>query len=169
MLEKGNLTYQLNACAMQVSNTLGIGNMEYVYCRALAMELNLLGIAFQREVWLPIHYRNLIIAHRRVDFLCENQVTIEVKAKSQLNNIDFAQALNTLKQINIPSGLLYNFGTAKLEFKLLFNNAYQPNKVFQAATPEMVGEPSDDLFELRNYLPAWVIHKMQHDKRKQKK
>jgi GxxExxY protein len=169
MMEKGDLTYRLNACAMRVSTTLGIGNMEYVYCRALAIELNLAGIAFQREVWLPIHYKNLRIAYRRVDFLCEGKVTIEVKAKSQLTDVDFVQAINTLQQLNIPAGLLYNFGTIQLQFKHLFNNRFQPDALTQPITPEMVGEPSDDLFELRNYIPAWVLHKMQYDKRKGKK
>jgi GxxExxY protein len=168
MMEKGDLTYRLNACAMRVSTTLGIGNMEYVYCRALAVEFRTAGINFQREVWLPIHYNRLIIAYRRVDFLCEGKVTIEVKAKSLLTDIDFVQAINTLQQINIPSGLLYNFGTVQLQFKHLFNNRFQPDQVALPITSEMVGEPSDDLFELRNYIPAWVIHKMQYDRRKNK-
>ena len=149
-MEKGDLTYRINGCAMTVHTKLGRGCMEYVYCRALAIELRRAGIAFRREVWLPIYYDNYKIAARRVDFLCENQVTVEVKAKTELENKDFSQALNTLAQINIKEGLLLNFGSQVLLYKHLFNNAYEPEKVSTDITPELVGEPSDDLFELRN-------------------
>ena len=93
-------------------------------------------------------------------------ITIEIKAKSLLAKEDFSQALNTLEQLNIKNGLLFNFGSTVLEYKHLFNNAYEPNKESIDITPEMVGEPSNELWELRNYLPDWVIHKMQHDKKK---
>ena len=168
-MEKDDLTYRINGCAMTTHKKLNRGCREYVYCRALAIELGRADILFQREVWLPIYYDNYKIAARRVDFLCENQVTIEVKAKSLLGNDDMSQALNTLEQINIKSGLLLNFGSPALEFKHLFNNKYEPDKVSIDITPELVGEPSDNIWELRNYIPDWVIYKMQHDKLKQKK
>jgi PD-(D/E)XK nuclease superfamily len=120
-------------------------------------------------VWLPIYYENYKIAARRVDFLCDKQVTIEVKAKSQLTNDDMSQALNTLEQLNIKKGLLLNFGSPVLEYKHLFNNKYELDKESLEISPELVGEPSNDLWELRNYLPEWVIHKMQHDRLKKNK
>lgn len=168
-MEKGDLTYRINGCAMTTHRKLNRGCREYVYCRGLALELGRANIEFKREVWLPIYYDDYKIAARRVDFLCENQVTIEVKAKSLLGNDDMSQALNTLEQINIKCGLLLNFGSPALEFKHLFNNKYEPDKVSVDITPELVGEPSDNVWELRNYIPDWVIYKMQHDKLKQKK
>ena len=165
-MEKDDLTYRINGCAMTVHKKMGRGCREYVYCRALAIELGRANIAFEREVWLPIYYDNLKIAARRVDFLCNRSITIEIKAKSLLAKEDFSQALNTLEQLNIKNGLLFNFGSTALEFKHLFNNAYEPDKQSIDITPEMVGEPSNELWELRNYLPDWVIHKMQHDKKK---
>ncbi len=167
-MEKGDLTYQINGCAMKVHQKLGRGFMEYVYCRALAIELRRAGIPFEREVWLPIYYDQYKIAARRVDFLCDNFVTVEMKAKTALDEKDFAQAINTLGRLNIPSGLLLNFGAKSLEYKHLFNTSYEKDKSVEELTPEMVGEPSDDLFELRDYIPAWVIHKMQLDKTKKK-
>ena len=168
-MEKGDLTYRINGCAMTVHNKLGRGCLEYVYCRALAIELRRAGIAFQREVWLPIYYDNFKIAARRIDFLCDNLITVEVKAKSEIESKDYSQSLNTLEQLNVKEGLLLNFGSTVLEFKHLFNNIYEPNKVSEDISPEMVGEPNDDLWELRNYVPSWVIHKMQMDKRRLKK
>jgi GxxExxY protein len=167
-MEKDDLTFRINGCAMTAHRKLGRGFREYVYCRALAIELGRANILFEREVWLPIYYDNFNIAARRVDFLCERLVTIEVKAKSQLTNEDMSQAINTLERLNIKSGLLFNFGSAALEFHHLFNNKYDPNKISEDITHELVGEPSNELWELRNYIPDWVINKMQYDKYKKK-
>lgn len=168
-MEKGDLTYRINGCAMKVHTKMGRGFREYVYCRALAIELRYENIAFDREVWLPIFYDNYKIAARRVDFLCRQSVTIEVKAKSALSNEDFAQALNTLSRLNIKSGLLINFGAKSLEYKHLFNTNYEEEKQGIDITPELVGEPSDELWELRNFIPEWEIYRMQLDLEKQKK
>jgi GxxExxY protein len=167
-MEKGDLTYLINGCAMTVHKNLNRGCREYVYCRALAIELKRINILFEREVWLPIFYETYKIAARRVDFICDKRVTIEVKAKTQLTPDDMSQALNTLEQINVKDGLLLNFGSSALEFKHLFNNKYKPNLKAEDITPELVGEPSDDVWELRNYIPDWVLYKMQFDKLKKK-
>jgi GxxExxY protein len=167
-MEKDDLTYRIIGCAMKVHTNMGRGFREYVYCRALAIELRAAQIAFQREVWLPIYYGNYKIAARRVDFYCNERVTIEVKAKSEMTDADMSQALNTLERLNIKDGLLINFGGAKLEYKHLLNNKYDSTKEFIDITPELVGEPSDDIFQLRDYIPEWVINKMQYDKMKKK-
>ncbi len=168
-MQKGDLTYRINGCAMYVHNAMKRGFMEYVYCRALAIQLRREGIAFEREVWLPIFFEQYKIAHRRVDFLCKAQVTIEVKAKTTLTNEDFAQALNTLERLNIKSGLLINFGGKSLEYKHLFNRNYEPDKQGIDITPELVGEPSDNLWELRNYIPEWELLRLQREQEKQRK
>ena len=167
-MEKGDLTYRINGCAMIVHRKLGRGFMEYIYCRALAIELRRAGIAFQREVWLPIYYDQYKIGARRIDFLIEGHITVEIKAKTELEEKDFAQALNTLSRLNIETGLLINFGGKSLEHKHLFNMGYEKDKQSEDVTPEFVGEPDNDLFQLRNYMPEWVIHKMQLDKLKKK-
>jgi GxxExxY protein len=167
-MEKDDLTYRINGCAMAVHRQLGRGFREYVYCRALAIELRKAGIPFEREKWLPIYYDNYKIAARRVDFFCNNEVTVEVKAKSLLHNDDISQAINTLERVNVKCGLLINFGGLSLEYKHLFNNTYDPDKIGENITPELVGEPSDELMELRNYIPDWVINKMLYDKSRNK-
>ena len=59
-----------------------------------------------------------------------------------------------------------NFGAKSLEFKLLLNTKYVPQKESIDITPELVGEPSDDLWQLRDYIPNWEIHKMQRINRR---
>lgn len=154
---------------MDVHNKLKRGFMEYVYCRALAIELKHKQIAFEREVWLPIHYDNYKIAARRCDFLCENAVILEIKAKAELAKEDIVQAINTVERLNISDGLLINFGGESLQFRHIYNNKYIPNPDFQSISPEMVGETDNDLFESRQYLPPWLVEKMQRDRLKQRK
>jgi GxxExxY protein len=168
-MEKGDLTYRINGCAMTVHKKLKRGFREYIYCRALAIELKREGIVFEREVWLPIHYDDLKIGARRCDFLCDNKVIVEVKAKSALTNEDIVQAINTVERLNIRDGLLVNFGGESLEYRHIFNNKYVPDAQFKDISPEQVGETNDDLFSSRHYLPDWVIHKMQQDKLRGKK
>lgn len=167
-MEKGDLTYRIIGCAMTVHQKLKRGFMEYVYCRALAIEFKRAGISFEREVWLPIHYDNLRIAFRRCDFYCQEKVVLEIKAKSDFSNADIVQTINTLEQLNVPVGLLINFGSDNLQYKRLVNNKLRPENEFEDVTPAMVGEVDEDMFESRHYLPVWVVEKMQRDKRKRK-
>ncbi|HOY05801.1 MAG TPA: GxxExxY protein [Saprospiraceae bacterium] len=167
-MEKGDLTYQIIGCAMLVHRKLKRGFMEYVYCRALAIEFRKAGIPFEREVWLPIHYDNLRIAFRRCDFYIRNEAMLEVKAKSELSTADMAQAINTLEQLNVKTGLVINFGAESLQYKHVFNNKIRPESDFEDVTPEMVGETDEDMFESRHYLPGWLVDKMQRDKFKRK-
>jgi GxxExxY protein len=168
-MEKGDLTYRIIGRSMTVHSKLKRGCREYVYCRALAIELRKESVGFEREVWLPIHYDNYRIAYRRCDFHCEKAVVIEVKAKAKLTNEDIVQAINTLEQTNVRDGLLINFGAESLEYRHIFNNNVRPESDFEDITPDMVGETGEDMFEARHYLPDWVVDKMQRDKLKQKK
>lgn len=114
------LTHTIIGCAMKVHNTLGNGFQEVIYQRALAIELKRNEISFLREQEIPIFYEGHEIGSRRVDFLIEKKVLLELKALIKLEDVHLAQALNYLTAYNLEIGLLINFGAAKLEFKRLF-------------------------------------------------
>ncbi len=76
---------------------------------------------------MPIFYRETQIGTRRVDFLVENVVSVELKAIIQLENVHFAQAINYLEAYNLEVGLLINFGENNLKFKRLQNKKFKPN------------------------------------------
>ena len=76
---------------------------------------------FQREMEMPIFYKNQQIGSRRVDFFVEDCIMVELKALLSLEPIHFAQAINYLEAYNVKNGLLINFGATSLEFKRLFN------------------------------------------------
>jgi GxxExxY protein len=119
------LTSKIIGCAMTVHRTLGNGFQEVIYQRALAMEMGLEGIAFNREFEMPIFYRNEQIGTRRVDFLVEGMLSVELKATTKLEDTHFAQAINYLEAYNTEIGLLINFGETSLQFKRLTNKKYR--------------------------------------------
>jgi GxxExxY protein len=68
---------------MTVHSTLGNGFQEVIYQRALEIEMALADIAFRREFEMQILYREEFIGTRRVDFLVEGVVSVELKALIQ--------------------------------------------------------------------------------------
>jgi GxxExxY protein len=90
------------------------------------MEMRLAGINFSREFEMPIFYREVQIGTRRVDFLVENLISVELKANSKLEDVHFAQAINYLEAYNLEIGLLINFGERSLNFKRLTNKKFKP-------------------------------------------
>lgn len=119
------LTSKIIKCAMTVHSTLGNGFQEVIYQRALEIEMRLEGIDFKREYEMPIFYRDEHIGTRRVDFLVEEVVSVELKAITKLEDVHFAQAINYLEAYNHEIGLLINFGERSLNFKRLTNKKYQ--------------------------------------------
>ena len=119
------LTETIIGCAMEVHKILGNGFQEVIYQRALEMEMNLQGLNFSREFEMPIFYKNTRIGTRRVDFLVEDVISVEIKAVIQLEDVHLAQAINYLEAYNLEIGLLINFGSKSLTFKRLTNSKFK--------------------------------------------
>ena len=119
------LTSKIIGCAMSVHKVLGNGFQEVIYQRALAIEMNLVGIPHSREFEMPIFYRETQIGTRRVDFLIENVIAVELKAITKLEDVHLAQAINYLEAYNLEVGLLINFGEISLNFKRLNNKKFR--------------------------------------------
>ena len=126
------LTGKIIGCAMEVHKILGNGFQEVIYQRALALEFELQGIGFAREFEMPIYYKENHIGTRRVDFLVDDKISVELKALLKLEDAHFAQAINYLEAYNLEIGLLLNFGAKSLEFKRLINSKYQSKKSGQS-------------------------------------
>lgn len=119
------LTSRIIGCAMTVHKTLGNGFQEVIYQRALEIEMQFAGLTFSREFEMPIFYREEKIGTRRVDFLVEGVISVELKASIKLEDVHFAQAINYLEAYNLEIGLLINFGETSLNFKRLTNKKYK--------------------------------------------
>ena len=104
---------------MKVHSFLGNGFQEVIYQRALEIEFNKANISFARELEMQIIYDGQDIGTRRVDFLVENEVVVELKAIIVLEDVHLAQGLNYLVAYKMDKGLLINFGARSLEIKRL--------------------------------------------------
>ena len=114
------ITAKIIAAATQVHKTLGPGFEEVIYQRALELELPAHGLEFGREVWIDVLYRGVNVGKKRVDFLIEG-VMVEIKAKGEIEEVHFVQALSYLKASGYKVGLLLNFGAQKLQIRRLAN------------------------------------------------
>jgi len=123
-----DLTSKVIGCAMKVHSALGNGFQEVIYQRALVIEFNIAEIPFSREFEMPIYYHNKQIGTRRVDFLVADVLSVELKAKTKLEDVHYAQAINYLEAYNLEVGLLINFGERSLNFKRLQNKKFKKSE-----------------------------------------
>ena len=115
--------YKIVGAAMEVSNELGAGFLEAVYQEALGIELKSRALPFVAQPTITIAYKGRILTKEYVpDFVCYDQIIVEIKAIKELTTIEQAQLLNYLKATGKPVGLLLNFGAPKLEWKRMVLN-----------------------------------------------
>lgn len=122
-----DLTHDIIGAAMEVHRHLGNGFQEVIYQRALAIELGLRNISFEREKEMPLSYKGFDIGTRRVDFFIEEKIMLEIKAVIQLEDVHLAQAINYLEAYGMDIGLLINFGSPSLQFKRVMKPNHRPS------------------------------------------
>jgi GxxExxY protein len=111
-------TYAIIGAAMEIHRQLGHGFLEAVYQDAAVIEFPLRKIPFEKEVSLPIRYKDILLpSHYRADFICFSEIIVEFKALSHLSSVEEAQLLNYLKATGLKRGLLINFGASSLQYK----------------------------------------------------
>jgi GxxExxY protein len=108
------LTEKIIGAAIEVHRILGPGLLESIYEEALAIELELRSIPFQRQVEIEIHYKGHAIKGQRLDLLIGGQVVVELKSVANLPDVAMAQVLSYLKAAGLKRGLLINFGNPRL-------------------------------------------------------
>ncbi len=75
---------------------------------------------------MPIFYKGIDVGSRRADFLIEEELTVELKAISNIEDVHLAQAINYLEAFNLQTGLLINFGAKSLQYKRVYNKSWKP-------------------------------------------
>jgi len=101
---------------------------EVIYQRALEIELKIENLPYSRELSMPVMYKGDQIGTRRVDFLVNELISLEIKAVIELKDVHLAQAINYLEAYNLEVGLLINFGSKSLEFKRLINKKFKSSE-----------------------------------------
>jgi len=103
-------------CAIEVHRILGPGLLESPYELALMYELSNKGLKSQRQVEIPVNYKNENLGTGfRADVVVDNKLLIELKAVDVINKIHVAQVITYLKLLNMKRGLIINFNTSLLK------------------------------------------------------
>lgn len=102
-------------CALEVHRRLGPGLLESIYADALAIELDIQKLRFQREFEIAIRYRDIPLRSHRVDMVIEGEVLVELKAVERMLPLYHAQVLSYLRASGLRIGLLINFNSHLLK------------------------------------------------------
>lgn len=106
--------------AMEIHNRLGCGFVNAVYKDAAVIEFSLCDIPYQREVLIPVRYREYFLpTHYRLDFICFSDIFVKFEAIPNLSSLEKTQALNCLRATGMERGLLINFGAPALQYTCL--------------------------------------------------
>ena len=113
-------TYKIIGAAMEVHKELGCGFLEAVYQEALGREFKGQEIPFISQPTIEISYKGQPLDKAyQPDFICFDEIIVEIKAISGLSGVEEAQLINYLKATGLKVGLLINFGAKSLEHKRL--------------------------------------------------
>lgn len=110
------ITDKVIGAAIEVHRALGPGLLESAYEECLCRELSVQGLAFQRQVPLPVSYKGVKLdCGYRIDLVVAESDLVEIKAVDQLEPVHEAQLMTCLKLSKIQVGLLINFNVALLK------------------------------------------------------
>ena len=115
-MRENEVSRKIIGAAIEVHKILGPGLLESAYELSLERELQLQGLKVQRQVGLPLVYKDVKCdLGYRLDLLVENTVIVEIKSVEALNDVHVAQLLTYLKLNDRKLGLLINFNVALLK------------------------------------------------------
>jgi len=116
-------TYAIIGAAMEVHKELGCGFLEAVYQEGLEREFTIEQIPCKAQPIIQIRYKGQLLNKTyQPDFVCYEEILVEIKAISGLTGLEEAQLINYLKATGLKIGLLLNFGAKSLEHKRLAYN-----------------------------------------------
>lgn len=119
------LTSKIIGCAIEVHKSLGPGLLESAYQECLLYELLKSGIKVEKEISMPIIYKEIKLNQGyRIDLLIENKIVLELKAVDKITEIHKSQLLTYLRLGRYELGLLINFNVSILKngIKRLIND-----------------------------------------------
>jgi GxxExxY protein len=115
-------SYKIIGSCMEVHKKMGTGFLESVYTEALEIEFKKMGIPFEREKKLQIYYEGQPMRKFfKPDFVCFDNIILEIKSTAYITVNDMRQSLNYLKATQFKLGILANFGTPSLTYKRIVN------------------------------------------------
>lgn len=115
-------TFKIIGACMAVHNEMGCGFLESAYQEALEIELTTLQIPFESQMNIPVFFKgNKLKKYYKADFVCYENIIVELKSALFIHQMGKAQVINYLKATKYPVGLLINFGENSLQWKRFIN------------------------------------------------
>ena len=122
-----DITYKIRGAAFEVRKKLGLGHKEILYQKALAEEFRNLGLSFEQEKIVEVHYDNKKIGTYQPDFVVEQKIIVELKALPSYGRAEEEQVWSYIKGSSYRLALLINFGSRELEIKrIVYDTARIP-------------------------------------------
>ena len=112
-----DLSGKIIGAAIKVHRELGSAYEEKIYQRALYLEFQKAKLSFAREKEINIKYQGVTLGKKKLDFVVDNKIIIELKKSDEINNVHIAQVVSYLKTLGLQLGLILNFGLSKLQIK----------------------------------------------------
>ena len=115
-MHENEISERIIGAAIEVHKYFGPGLVEQVYEEALCHELALRGIRFERQKFVPIHYKDVKLGvPPRLDLIVEEKVIVDLKAKEEVTALDRAKLLSYLRLSNLRLGLVISFHSLVLK------------------------------------------------------
>jgi GxxExxY protein len=111
------LTERIIRCIIKVHKTLGPGFLESIYRRALEIEFQNSGLAFDSERDVVVFYDGQEVGRHRLDLIVDGSIAVELKAIDALSQAHYAQLRSYLKATGLRVGLLVNFAKPMADFR----------------------------------------------------
>lgn len=116
-MDTEDLIRKVIGAAINVHRELGPGYIESVYENALAVELEQLGLRFEKQKVIPVRYHNRPVGEHRLDLLIESALIVVNKAVTELEPIFFVVVRSYLKATQLTDALIFNFAAMPLTIK----------------------------------------------------
>ena len=116
-MTENELSYEIIGAAIEVHRILGPGLLESAYEECLCYELKQKSLRFERQIWLPMQYKGIIVREKmyRLDIWVERKVIVDIKAVETIPPVYKKQVLTYLQQTKCKLGLLLNFNVPVLK------------------------------------------------------
>lgn len=116
-----DLSYKIVGSLFSTFEALGPGHREVIYQRGLAEILRKNNISFKEQVYAPVKIGEVLIGKSYLDFLIEDCVIIEIKARSQFSQKEIKQLYEYLKSLHLQLGMLVHFTSDGVRYKRILN------------------------------------------------
>jgi len=116
------LSYKIIGSAFKIYNKLGWGHKESIYQKSLALELNNLGLKFEKEKFVQTKYDGQEVGREFLDFIVENKIILELKVMPKLGYIHINQVVSYLKSTDLQLAILIYFLKDGVRYRRIINN-----------------------------------------------